>query len=164
MNCEEVKVQLSAYIDGETSEEDTNVIDEHIAVCNDCAQTEQALRRSSQMLKSWENVPAPEGFCEAVLARAETMSRRSRRGIFNMVRPFAGPGAFVRVAICGAVVLLLSVAVVSLVKLPLKKAPLVEPSTVQSEIALQESDDNIQIPEDSFTYTTIAEIRGAQTW
>lgn len=164
MNCEEIKVQLSAYIDDEMSEEDANVINEHIAACADCAQAEQSLRRASRMLRSWENVPAPEGFCEAVLARAETMSRRSRRGIFSMVRPFAGPGAFVRVAICGAVVLLLSVAVVSLVKLPLKKAPLVEPSSVQTEIALQDADDTIQIPEDSVTYTTMAEIRGEQVW
>ncbi len=162
MDCEKIKDQLSAYIDGEAPEEDATIIRGHIAACADCVQAEQSLRKASQLLKSWENVPAPDGFCEALLARAVTESRRSRRSFFHAVRPFAGPGAFVRVAVYGAAVLLLCVAVIFFTRSPLRRAPLVEPLPTQTESALQKTDDIIL--EDSPKYTTLAEIKVAGIW
>ena len=164
MNCEKVKAQLSAYIDGEVPEKNATAIREHVAVCADCAQAEQQLRRASRLLKSWEDVPAPDDFCEALLAKAENVSRQPRRSIFNAVRPLAGPGAFVRVAVYGAAVLLLCVAVIFLTKLPLRRAPSAEPLPTQTESALQNADGSIQTLDDSLRYTTMAEMKVARIW
>lgn len=164
MNCEAVKDQLSAYIDGEASEEDAAAIKGHIAICADCAQGEQLLRKTSRLLKSWESVPAPDGFCEALLARAVTMSRQPRRSFFRAVRPFAGPGALVRAAVYGAAILLLFVSVIFITKLPLRRAPSVEPLPAQTEFLSQEADDAAPVLEDSPKYTTMAEIKVAAIW
>ncbi len=164
MNCDKIKAQLSTYIDGEAPEKDATVIGEHIAICTDCAQEERQLRKTSRLLKSWEDVPAPEDFCEALLARAENVSRQSRRSIFDAVRPLAGPGALVRVAVCGAAVLLLCVAVIFFTKLPLRRAPTAEPLPTQTESVLQDADDAVQIFDDSLKYTTMAEMKVARTW
>jgi anti-sigma factor (TIGR02949 family) len=165
MNCEKIKDQLSAYIDGEMPEEDATAIKKHIAVCADCAQEEQLLRKTSQMVRRWGDVPAPDGFCEALLVKAANMSRRPRRSFLFAVRPFAGPGAFVRVAVYGAAVLLLCVAVIFFTRLPLRKAPSVEPLPIQTEpalSALQEVDE--PIAEDSPKYTTMANMKVAAIW
>ncbi len=164
MNCDKIKAQLSAYIDGALPEKDATAVGDHLAVCSDCAQAEQQLRKTSRLLKSWEEVPAPEGFCETLLAKAETMSRQSRRSIFDAVRPLAGPGALVRVAVYGAAVLLLCVAVIFFTKLPLRKAPSAEPLPTQTESALQNADDTIQMFDDSLRYTTMAEMKVARAW
>ena len=164
MNCDKVKAQLSAYIDGETSEKDATAVGEHLAICSDCAQAEQQFRMTSRSLKSWEDVPAPEGFCEALLAKAENMSRQPRRSIFDAVRPLAGPGVLVRVAVYGAAVLLLCVAVIFFTKLPLRRAPTAEPLPTQIESALQNADDAAQIFDDSLRYTTMAEMKVARAW
>ncbi len=162
MDCEKIEAQLSAYIDGEMPEKDATAIGEHIATCSDCAQAEQVLRKTSRLLKSWENVPAPDVFCEALLAKAETMSRQPRRSIFDAVRPFAGPGALVRVAVYGAAVLLLCVAVILFTKLPLRRVPSAEPLPTQAEFALQDMDDASS--EDSLKYTTMAEMKVSGIW
>ena len=163
MNCEKIKAQLSAYIDGEASEDDATVIREHIAICADCSQAERLLRKTSQLLKSWENVPAPDGFCETLLAKAENMSRRPRRSFIHAVRPFAGPGALVRVAVYGAAVLLLCIAVIFFTKLPLRRAPSVEPPPTPLSIS-QEINGTVPVLEDSPKYTTMAEMKVAAIW
>ena len=164
MNCDKIKAQLSAYIDGALPEKDATAVGDHLTVCSDCAQGEQQLRKTSRLLKSWEEVPAPEGFCETLLAKAETMSRQSRRSIFDAVRPLAGPGALFRAAVYGAAVLLLCVAVIFFTRLPLRKAPSAEPLPTQTESALQNADDTIQIFDDSLRYTTMAEMKVARAW
>lgn len=164
MDCEKVKAQLSAYIDGEAPEDDATVIKGHIAVCADCAQAEQLLRKTSRFIRSWENVPAPDGFCESLLAKAENMSRRPRRSFIHAVRPFAGPGALVRVAVYGAAVLLLCIAVIFFTKLPLRRAPSVEPLPTQPRFISQETDDTVPVLEDSPKYTTMAEMKVAAIW
>ena len=162
MDCEKIKAQLSAYIDGEMPEKDATAIREHIANCSDCEQAEQELRKTSRLLRSWENIPAPEVFCEALLAKAEIMSRQPRRSIFSAVRPSAGPGALVRVAVYGAAVLLLCVAVIFFTKLPMGRAPSAEPPPTQSGVVLQDMDDASS--KDSPTYTTMAEMKVLGTW
>lgn len=164
MNCEKIKAQLSAYIDGALPEEDATAIGEHIAICADCAQAERLLRRTSRLLKSWENIPAPDGFCEALLAKAGNTSRQPRRSIFNAVRPLTGPGALVRVAVYGAAVLLLCAAVIFFTKLPLRRGSSVEPLPTQAESAPQNADDSLQIFDDSLEYTTMAEMKVARIW
>ena len=113
----------------------------------------------SALFKIWDDVSAPDGFCAALLARAEKMSRQPRRSIFDAVRPLAGPGALVRAAVYGAAVLLLCVAVIFFTELPLRRAPMAEPLPTQTESARQNAGDD-----DSLGYTTMVEMRVAKIW
>ena len=164
MNCEKIKAQLSVYIDGEMSEKDAVAMREHIAACTDCAQAELLLRKTSRLIRSWENIPAPDGFCEVLLAKADNLSRQPRRSIIDAVRPLAGPGVLIKGTVYGAAVLLLCVAVIFFTKLPLRRAPTVEPLPTQTESVLQNTDESPQILEDSLTYTTMAEIKASGIW
>ncbi len=164
MNCEKIKAQLSVYIDGEMSEKDAYAMREHIAACTDCAQEELLLRKTSRLIRSWESIPAPDGFCEVLLAKADNLSRQPRRSIIDAVRPLAGPGVLIKGTVYGAAVLLLCVAVIFVTKLPLKRAPTVEPLPPQTESVAQNTDDVPQILEDSPTYTTMAEIKVSGIW
>ena len=164
MNCEKVKAQLSTYLDGEVTGKEACFITEHIAVCDDCSQEEQLLRKSSELLKHWENPPVPDGFCEALLARAENESRQPRRTIINAVRPLAGPRARIKMAFCGAVVLLMCIGIVLFTRPSLKKAPMVEPLPSIVEFPRQNVDEAAQGSENSIRYTTMAEIKIAGMW
>jgi anti-sigma factor RsiW len=159
MNCEKIKALLSAYVDGEVTEKEARLIREHIAVCADCKQEEQSLYRTSEMLKHWGNTPAPDGFCEALLAKAENVTRRPRRSIIDAVRPLAGPRAIIRVAVYGATFVLLCVAVILLARPPLRRASMVEPLPTISESTLQNLDETAQGSE-SF----LAEIKVKGLW
>lgn len=171
MDCEKVKAQLSAYIDGEVAGKDAAFIREHIAICVDCSQEEQSLRKTSELLRYWENTPAPDGFCEALLAKAENISCRPRRSIVHAVRPLAGPRALIKMAVYGAAVLLLCVGVIFFARSPLRKAPMVEPLPTQAAEAVSEpahtmpqnTDDTLQAR--PYTrYTTMAEMKVAGMW
>ena len=178
MNCEKTKSQLSAYIDGEVSERDAAFIMEHIAICSDCNQEEQSLRRTSQLLGYWEEVRAPDGFCEALLARVEsapshTASKRLTLKLWRVIhafRPLAGPRALIKVAAYGAAVLLLCVGVIFFTRLPLRRASMVEPLPIQTESAWHDDTHNdlttrsSKASEGSPRYTTMAEIKVAGIW
>lgn len=165
MNCEKVKSQLSAYIDGELAEKHATSTREHIAICAECRQEEQSLRKTSELLRNWENVPAPDGFCEALLAKAEDISLLPRRSIIHAVRPLAGPRALIKVAVYGAaVLLLLCVGIIFFARPPLTRAPMVEPLPTQAEVATRKTSDTIQAFESLSRYTTMAEIKVAGIW
>jgi len=188
MNCEKTKSQLSAYIDGEVSERDAAFIMEHIAICSDCNQEEQSLRRTSQLLGYWEEVRAPDGFCEALLARVEsapshTASKRLTLKLWRVIhafRPLAGPRALIKVAAYGAAVLLLCVGVIFFTRLPLRRASMVEPLPIQTESAWHDTTlgspsarnseyndlttRSSKASEGSPRYTTMAEIKVAGIW
>jgi len=159
MDCEKVKAQLSAYIDDELSDRNAALIRDHIETCADCYQEEQLLRKTSELLKNWENVQAPDGFCEALLAKAEEVSRLPRRSIANAVRPLAGPRVFAKVAFCGAALLFLCVIVFFSVKSPFKRSPLVEPLPTLVSPVLQKTDDTTQAADSLTRYTTMAEVK-----
>ena len=167
MNCEKVKEQLSAYIDGALAEKSAAFISSHIAVCAECSQEEQSLRKTSEMLRHWENVPAPDGFCETLLAKAEAenVAVRSRRTIIDAVRPLAGPRALIKMAVYGVAVLLLCVGVIFFARSPLRKAPMVEPLPSYADSASQGMDNDTQtLAENSPRYTTVAEMKVAGMW
>jgi len=128
MNCEDLQSRLSAYIDGEVSAEEAELIREHLSICSDCAHEEELLCRTSDFLSRWKNLRAPDGFCEALLAKADDPSFRPRRIIRYAVRPFADPKAFVKMAFYGAAVLLLCVGVIFFASLPFERTPMVTAS------------------------------------
>ena len=164
MNCEKIKALLSAYVDGEATDKESRLIREHIAICDDCRSEEQSLHRTSEILKHWGNTPAPDGFCEALLAKAGNVTRQPRRSIIDAVRPLAGPRAIIRVAVYGATVVLLCIAVILLARPPLRRASMVEPLPTISESPLQNLDETAQGSEGFLEYTTMAEIKVKGMW
>ena len=160
MNCEKIKTQLSAYIDGELSEEHSAFIRKHLADCDSCRYEEQLLHKTSRLLGNWEDVRAPDGFCEALLAKAETVSPLPRRSIIHAVRPLAGPRALIKVVAYGMAILLLCVGVIFFAMPPLKRATMVEPLPTYNESASQ-TDDTANISEDLPRYTTMAQMKVA---
>ncbi len=165
MNCEKIKAQLSAYIDGEASKRHSVLIRKHLAACADCRYEEQSLREASRLLKNWEDVRTPDGFCEAVLAKAENVSRSPQRSIIiNAVRPLAGPRSLIKVTAYGMAVLLLCVGVIFFARPPLKRATTVEPHPPRIESASYEINDVTETFENSPKYTTMARMKVAQIW
>ncbi len=164
MNCEKIKALLSVYVDGEANEKEARLIREHISVCTDCKQEEQSLYRTSEMLKHWGNTPAPDGFCEALLTKADNVTRQPRRSIIDAVRPLAGPRAIIRVAVYGATLVILCVAVILLARPPLRRASMVEPLPTLSESPVQNLDETAQGSQSFLEYTTMAEIKVKGLW
>lgn len=165
MNCEKIKVQLSAYIDNEVSKKRSALIRKHLATCANCRHEEQLLRKTSRLMKNWEDVRAPDRFfCEALLAKAENVSRQPHRSIIHAVRPMAGPRSLIKVAVYGTAALLLCVGVILFARSPLKKATMVEPLPTHAEFVFQETDDTIGTSENSLRYTTMAQMKVAGMW
>ncbi len=164
MNCEKIRSQLSPYIDGELNDKESFFIREHISICPDCRQEEETLRKTSYLMRNWESMPTPDDFCEALLAKAENMSRQSWRSAVLAVRPFAGPKAFIKVAIYGAAVLLLCSVITIFAITPFKKTPMVEPHSLQIEAAKHTVDKNTQDSVSLPKYTTMAEIKVLGIW
>ena len=164
MDCEEVKAQLSAYIDNEVTAEEAALIREHISICPDCEQEEQLLRRTSELLENWRDVPAPDGFCEALLAKAEDISHQPRRIIAHAIRPWAFPRAFIKATFSGAAILFLCLGVIFFSRLSSRKPTIIEPLPTKIESVSQKMDDTIQTSDDLPIYTTMAEIKIAGMW
>jgi anti-sigma factor RsiW len=164
MNCEKIKSQLSSYIDGELTEKENFFIQEHILVCPECSQEEESLRKTSGLLKSWENIPAPDSFCRVLLAKAEELPRQTQRSIINAVRPFAGPRASIKVAFYGAVVLLVCLLILVFTTSPLRVTPLVEPHPIYAETIQNVENKTVQDIENLPRYTTMAEIKVLGIW
>ncbi len=164
MNCEKIKAQLSAYIDGEASKRHSVLIRKHLTACADCRYEEQSLRETSRLLKNWEDVRTPDGFCEAVLAKAENVPRPPQRSIINAVRPLAGPRSLIKVTVYGMAVLLLCVGVMFFARSPLRRATTVEPLPLHIESASYEINDVTETFENSPRYTTMARMKVAEIW
>jgi hypothetical protein len=173
MNCDKVKEKLSEYIDGELNQADTAFIRHHMAICSVCNQEERLLRSASRLLRNWENIKAPDGFCEALLAKAENVSRQSRRTIIDAVRPITGPGTLFRTVVYGAAVMLLFVGIMFFTKSFLREVPMVEPPPTYANPESQMFADNPkklsyniadQTVDNSPTFTTMAEMKIAGVW
>lgn len=60
MKHQKIKNLLGAYLDGELDEEKRKIIEEHLKVCNECAEELEALRLLDKKVKE-EKVPLPPG-------------------------------------------------------------------------------------------------------
>ena len=164
MNCEKAKSQLSAYMDGQLSEKDAVAIRRHISICSDCSEELLSLYKTSELLDYWESFRAPDGFCEALLAKAEGISHQPHRSIRDAVRPLADPSAFLKVAIYGVAVLVLLLGFFFFVELPLRRSSTVEPLPTITKAHLQPAHNVFQIDESEPEYTTMAEVKTAGIW
>lgn len=76
MDHDEAKGLLSDYLEGELSEKNKEVLEEHLEGCADCRRELDALKETLNVLSGFRKVEAPEDFESKVTSR---LKRRSRR-------------------------------------------------------------------------------------
>ncbi|WMJ78944.1 MULTISPECIES: DUF4349 domain-containing protein [unclassified Sedimentibacter] len=64
MNCNEVRDNLSLYIDNELSEEEKKLMDEHLDNCPECRSELEDYRKLIQMLNELPDEEPPAGYCD----------------------------------------------------------------------------------------------------
>ena len=85
-SCDEIVELISASLDGELTADEQTALDEHIACCPACSALLDDLRALHTAASQAEEVPAPAGFVNAVMASiaAETPQKKA-----SNVIPFA---------------------------------------------------------------------------
>ncbi|MGD9568264.1 MAG: DUF4349 domain-containing protein [Sedimentibacter sp.] len=64
MNCNDVRDNLSLYIDDELNEEEKKLMDEHLKVCTECSKELEEYRKLIQMLNELPDEEPPAGYCK----------------------------------------------------------------------------------------------------
>lgn len=98
--CEEFAPLLSAYFDGELTEEERVRVLAHLKECPACAASLEELAAMSEGLRALEEEEAPTGFSDGVMAavRAEKSAARRRTGR-NGLRRWLALAACVAIAV-----------------------------------------------------------------
>lgn len=94
---------LSAYLDGQVSNDERARIAAHLEVCDACRTHLESLRRTVAVLRGAEPVRAPEGFRAQVRAQVEAEARRPVRRwrLPSLTWSWKAVGAVVTVALIG---------------------------------------------------------------
>jgi len=74
MKCEGIKILLSAYIDGEVTEEERQTVESHLDVCEVCKTTVAEFSRLHTLYQELEVKEAPLDFRQRVTQRIEAKS------------------------------------------------------------------------------------------
>ncbi|MCR4437628.1 MAG: zf-HC2 domain-containing protein [bacterium] len=89
MTCKTVQRRLSAFLDGELTEELTRQVGEHVSRCTECAAELARLQKVWQLLGSLPPVQAPPFFATRVLAQVKAGRRNLVERVGELV--FARP-------------------------------------------------------------------------
>lgn len=117
MNCQEVRLLLSEYLDGEIEESARDVVGKHLAACEDCSRELEAMRCAVRMLSSVDEIRPPEGLLERI--EAATVGRPTIGSRLKDV--FAPVPAYLRWA--GASVAVVAILLVAITHHPTTNAP-----------------------------------------
>lgn len=80
-SCERYELLISAFLDGELSEAERADLAEHLAVCPDCQRYFDDLVAIHDAFGREEDVSAPEGFAEGVMARVRETRQQEEKKI-----------------------------------------------------------------------------------
>jgi ferric-dicitrate binding protein FerR (iron transport regulator) len=88
MDCQQVKLTLSAFQDGRVLDEDRRLIQEHLAACPECAERLAQLEMVRQSLRTIPERPVPPrlSFALRSLASREAARRRYYAGLRGALR------------------------------------------------------------------------------
>lgn len=78
LRCDQVRVELSARLDGEVDAPTSQSLDEHLAACPACSRHEASLRRTRSALRIQPAVPVPD-LTNAIMERVSSEGPRARR-------------------------------------------------------------------------------------
>lgn len=101
INCERCEELMSARLDGELSQQDARLLEDHLAQCPDCQRLDRDLTSLHHRLKTLA-VDPPEGFAAAVLSQLEVPAMQPKK----KKKPWAAIA-------CAAAAVVLTVAVLS---------------------------------------------------
>jgi predicted anti-sigma-YlaC factor YlaD len=71
MKCEEIEILLSAYVDGEVTEEEKQIVENHLNVCEVCQAMVAEFSRLHTLYQEMERKEAPPDFRQRVTQRIE---------------------------------------------------------------------------------------------
>ena len=102
-NCEEFAPLLSAFVDGELTEEERAEVLAHVSECEECRRLLGELTALHAALGELENEDVPEGFTESVMAavRAEKAAKKpqaKKRSAWRRWMPMAACAAIIALA------------------------------------------------------------------
>ena len=75
MNCEQMTLLMSAWLDGELSEREEQQMKEHLEQCPACRELMEQLQALHTSFSDLEEIPAPEGFADSVMERIAKESK-----------------------------------------------------------------------------------------
>lgn len=64
MNCNEIKDLMSSYVDGELSENEKKLVEEHINSCDDCKKEIESYKQLIKIIKDLPEEEPPKGYCK----------------------------------------------------------------------------------------------------
>jgi hypothetical protein len=103
MRCDEVWDLLSVYADGEATPEETAIVENHIAVCADCARDLKFMQSTALVLQEAPEVEPPADLREAIFAATinrPTLQERLAAAVRRTLTPV--PVRYATVAAAGA--------------------------------------------------------------
>jgi len=87
MECQDIRKNLSAYLEGMVSPEDQELIDQHLASCRDCSTVLYELNRTGEVLKSLKEVEPPPWMKQKIMARVREEAESKRGFIQKLFYP-----------------------------------------------------------------------------
>lgn len=76
MRCDELKVELSAWIDGELSADGRARVAEHLRTCRECSEHVRRLQDTSSLVRALPAPSAPASITEAAMRHVSAMTRQ----------------------------------------------------------------------------------------
>jgi anti-sigma factor RsiW len=87
MECQDIRKNLSAYLEGMASPEDQELIDQHIASCRACSTALYELNRTGEVLKNLKEVEPPPWMAKKIMARVREEAESKRGFIQKLFYP-----------------------------------------------------------------------------
>lgn len=95
MNCIDVQVMLSVYIDGECTQQEQEEIKAHLEQCEKCREEFNALKALLSKLNDIKEFEVPEGFHQELMQKLQPMmpSNKSKKKWYANLRQFSAIAA-----------------------------------------------------------------------
>jgi hypothetical protein len=87
MECQEIRKNLSAYLEGMVAPEDQELIDQHLASCRACSTALYELNRTGEVLKNLKEVEPPPWMKQKIMARVREEAEPKKGSIQKLFYP-----------------------------------------------------------------------------
>jgi hypothetical protein len=80
--CADIENSLSAYLEGEVTSPEQKLIEEHLAACRQCSKLLEDLKKTTELVRSLEEIEPPPWFKQKIMARVREEAEE-KKGIFR---------------------------------------------------------------------------------
>jgi len=87
MECQDIRKNLSAYLEGMVAPEDQELIDQHLASCRACSTVLYELNRTGEVLKNLKEVEPPPWMKQKIMARVREEAEPKKGFIQKLFYP-----------------------------------------------------------------------------